>query len=502
MILKDRHNKPTCIWLLVQLFFWCISVVLWVVGASISNFSPQMLGAFCAWLASMTYCVGNIKKRIILCSFNVVIFVFLMCRPLIDIAKGKTRWGNYAQESVSFAICSVALSILFLQLGAMLYEYLVSRKKNKQLNQNLCFSPKNCDPVIFRKISFLLYLFCMLFFLIQQIDALVFIQGRTYTDYYLYYSPSYPSYVYTIAEMMPYALCIYLATFPRKRPAFFALSLYVISAIPKLIIGVRNPIILNLIFAFLYYCIRDIVNDPQKWIGKVEKLCIICCAPLAAFALSLLNYLRAGIRPQKMGFISAIIDLFYKQGVSFDVLCMGYHAIPDLPGENKCYTFGGIIDRFMRGRIGQMLFNTTPLPASNSKILAVEGNSFAHSMSYVAHPRYLEGEGWGSSYLLETFADFGWVGLLLFSFLLGVLLIWIIDQMKGHWLVKSSVLIALTDLLFVPRASATGWLEFLTTIHFWFIIIACLVLSKISQRINLFQYIDTKLNMIKQKNKR
>lgn len=491
-----ESNKRECILLWAQLLALFLAVVFSSVGAIGTNYSIQMIGTFFVWVSSILYCLAAVKDRLILLSFDIVVFVFLMARPLIDIVKNATRWQNYAETSVSFAITSVAVSIFCLQLGAMMCEYIYRNKKTAHQHEKHCYSPAKCDETTFRRTAFCLYLFCMIFFFVREFDALIFMQNKSYIAYYTEYSASYPSYVYTISEMMPYALCLYLATFPKKRPAFFSLALYVVSAIPQLIIGVRNPIVLNIIFAFLYYCIRDFLGDPQKWIGKVEKICIVICAPLAAFALSVHNYVRAGNEIKQTGFFDAIVDLLYKQGVSFDVLCMGHNAIPYLPGAKKCYTFGSIIDRFVRGRMGQLLFGTTPLPSGNGEIRAIEGNSFAHSMSYVAHPGYLEGEGWGSSYLLETYADFGWIGVVVFSFLMGMFFIWFMHKMRGHWHIKTGLLVALTNLLFAPRAEATGWVEFITTVHFWFIVIVCVVGSKILERIDFFASLERVYNKI------
>ena len=78
---------------------------------------------------------------------------------------------------------------------------------------------------------------------------------------------------------MKYSLCVFLATFPSKKRAFTPLFLFELSAIPELLIGVRNPIMLNSIFIFLYYIMRDIYEKRQKWIGKIEKVILVISIP-------------------------------------------------------------------------------------------------------------------------------------------------------------------------------------------------------------------------------
>lgn len=472
-----------------QLCAFVVALTLFSFGVATANFAQMMVGSLFVWIASVCYCLADMKSRILLLAFDVVVFVFLMCRPLIDIARGFTRWHYYAGPSVFFAIVSVTVSVLSLYFGAIACEMLLREKGDNGL-KNCGIVSHSHDVTSIRRLAFLAYLFCSAFYLIREMDALVFMQGRQYTDYYTKYSSSYPSFVYTISEMMPYALCMYLATFPKKKQAFIILALYVVLAVPQLIIGIRNPIVLNLIFAFLYYCLRDIIGDEEKWFGRFEKCCLVIGVPVVAFALSIYNYLRDGMEVANTGFFAIIEDLFYKQGVSFDVLCMGHNAIPMLPGGGKCYTFGPFIDNFMRGAFGQILFGTIPFPSGNSAIRAIEGNSFAHSMSYAAHPDYLEGSGWGSSYILETFADWGWLGIVGYSIVLGAFLIWFLRGMRGNWFVRTVLLISLTQMLFVPRAEAMGWWSFVTRIHFWFVLFACVVGSKIEQKLGVFSVLD------------
>ena len=465
-----------------QLCAYLTALILFSLGAPVSNDSLMMIGTLFVWMASVFYCIGDIRKRLLLLSFDVVVFVFLICRPLIDILRNAVRWHYYAPDSVHFAITAVAVSLFCLHIGALLGELLLKVRNTSQSSTAHTLAPKSHNVPVFRLSALLLYLFCMAFFLVRGIDVLVFMQGRSYNEYYTAYRASYPSFVYTISEMMPYALCIYLATLPSKRNAYFTLGLYVLSAVPELLVGIRNPIVLHVLFAFLYFCLRDILGDTRKWVGRLEKVVMVVTVPFAAFGLSLSNYFRTGVAVEPLSFFDAIVDLFYKQGVSFDVLCMGHNAIPRLPGGTKCYILGPIIDAFLQGRIGQALFHVTPFPNGNSAIRAIEGHTFSHCMSYVAHPDYLNGQGWGSSYILETYADLGWVGIILFSLLLGLFLIWFIRGMKQHWLTRTILLVTLTQLLFLPRSEATGWLAFLTKIHFWFILFVCIAGSKVLEK--------------------
>ena len=303
--------------------------------------------------------------------------------------------------------------------------------------------------------------------MILEFEKLVFMKDHTYVDYFSKFASKLPYIIYVISTFMKYSLCMFLVCKPKKKEAFIPLALYVLSAVPQLIIGIRNPIVQNCIFAFLYYCIRDIMGDKEKWFGRIEKTLIVAMVPFILVFLGALNYTRADAEVSKNGF-ELIIDLFYHQGITFDVLTIGYASIPALPVRPfRNYTFGGFIDYFLHGTIGQ-LFGGTPLPSGNNMEQALYSNSFAHNMSYVAKGKeYLEGHGWGSSYILETFVDYGYIGVIISSMLIGIFCVYVLKFMKKNKYTFYISLLALTSFFMLPRAEATGWLTFILTAQFW-----------------------------------
>ena len=450
-----------------------VSLGLFAIGYLLSNFNIILCGVLSMFLSNLVFCFLEVKSRSILLILHVTLFTFLLSRPTISMFRGN-EWWYFDDESVYFALNALMLTLAAIRAGASFCGSII-KSKNKTVTPVTSSLADNKESFIYclQTVAMVFFFLTMAFYLIKQGEKLVFMSGRDYEEYYTSFKSQLPSVVYTLSAMMRYSLCVFLATFPSKAKAFIPLALYFISEVPTLIIGLRNPIVLNAIFVFLYYILRDALGDKQKWIGKIERWAIVLIVPVAMVLLSAYNYLRQG-QSADMNVFESIVDLFYKQGVSFDVLCMGHNAIPDLPDViDKNYTFGGIIDYIKHGSIAQNFFGAIDLGSHNSELLAVYGSSFAHSMSYVAHPRYLEGEGWGSSYLLETFADWGYIGILVFSLVLGAITVWMLSGMKKGVLLRTVILVGLTNLFFIPRAEATGWLSFLFTVQFWLAICFC-----------------------------
>lgn len=457
------------------------AAVCYCLGFPGRNLSVLMIGSFLIWVGSVFFCLQNLKSRMILLAFEIAMFAFLIVTPVTDILTGSIMWSEYEPASALFAIISIGVSLFFLYVGGILVECMIPFQSAEP--KNSC-APAGTDPHVFRMVSLCLYLFCMVFFLIQRVDILQFMQGKIYREYFLDYTPSYPGFVYTLATMMPFALCIHLSTFPKKLPAFLCLLLYVISALPNFLIGMRNPLTLALIFSFLYYALRDQRSDSQKWIGKAECRLTLAAIPVLLLLFSIM-YTARNHQTGNQNLFLTLISAF-STFCCFDNLCMAHSYLPMMPDTLRWYTIGPIIDNVSRSRIGQLLFHTTPFPAGNNAVRALEGHNFGHMLSYLAIPEYFQGNGTGTYYIAETYCDFGWLGVILFSFLLGAFLIWFPRGMQKSWLVKSILLISLTNLLMVPRDNATAWLSFLFEVHFWFAVAACVLGSLIFQKLGIY----------------
>ena len=440
------------------------------------GYNILLFGGFGVFLFCLFFCFEDLRERFLLLTFDFVVFVFLICRPILNCFMLRNWSRHFDPDAACFAVLCVAVSLLTLTAGARLAEKKLFRQKEEIARTPVMLkAPKKQVLEDFRLAALLLYGFTMVFFLIGEMDKLTFMIGREYNDYYTLYQADYPAVISTLAAMMPYALCAYLATMPRKRESFIALMLYVLSAVPQFLFGVRNPIVLHALLALLYYCIRDHLEDGEIWMGKLEKRATLIVLPVGAVGLSVLNYIRDGEEIKLSGFFSAVTDLFYKQGVSFNTLARGYMELDDLPGGDRNFTFGPFIDYFTQSRIGQMLFGTTEFPAGNCVERATYSHNLGHALSYVALDDYLEGHGMGSSYILEAYADFGWIGILVISLLLGILLIAFVRGFRKGWFARTVILVCLTELFFIPRAEATGWLLYLVQPHFWCIVAGCFI---------------------------
>lgn len=451
------------------------------IGYLLGGYNIILWGILLLFICNLIYGISEWKKRLIFLFFHAMIFTFLVSRPLISMCRDY-QWWYFGREQTYFALNLIWITLLCLRIGCAVYERFAPSDKKSCISETATGYAvyKETDMMRnLRLIALIFYLLTSVFFWMVQIERLQFIQQHDYADIYLSYTEQLPGFVYSIADMSNYGICIYLATFPKKKWTYGPLILFVLGAVPDLVIGIRNTIVLNLLFAFLYFLLRDILERRSHWFGRFEKIAVVVFLPTALIFLSFYNYARDG-QIVSMGIWDSIEDLFYKQGVTFDVLCRTHDALPNLPDVvEKNYTFGSFIDYATRGTIARSLLGTSDLGSQNSEILAIYGNSFSHSMSYVAHPEYLSGHGWGSSYLLELFADWGYMGVALGSTVLGAILRWMVDAMKRGVFLRIVILRCMIDLFFIPRAAATGWIVFLITFQFWVAVSFCFFIASL-----------------------
>ncbi|MFR5556725.1 MAG: O-antigen polysaccharide polymerase Wzy [Coprococcus sp.] len=117
-----------------------------------------------------------------------------------------------------------------------------------------------------------------------------------------------------------------------------------------------------------------------------------------------------------------------------------------------------MIDYIVHGRIGQTCFwNRSFARKANNWTNGTLSNNFSHNFSYlVRKDDYLNGQGWGSSYILETYVDFGYIGLILFNLILGILLVYMLKRLGRNTLLGHYLLIVINNNLFDSKSRSDG----------------------------------------------
>ncbi|WP_363551064.1 O-antigen polysaccharide polymerase Wzy family protein [Caldifermentibacillus hisashii] len=440
----------------IILFF---AISLFVIGV-IFNDLYILLTSICGLLIhNLCYSLENFNKRIIFFAFNITFFTFLVGRLVVKTISdyvdiyNKNKFGlEFSNDQVIWNIFIVLFtSLLFLFIG---YSCIKNNNSNQNYNKGV-FKGIRIQTIAFAS-KYLFYITSIFNFLII-LEQARFTDQAGYTELYSSYSSSYPYFIVKFAEMSSAALFMFLATLPTKSKSIIPLTLYFFIGTISLLVGNRNEFVLNLLIIIIYLCLRNITDKHEKWFGKKEILICISAFPFLILLLNAISYIRVDRGVSSASFLYTINDFFYKQGVSVNLIGFAQTLANQLPNETV-YTFGRIIDFIRNNIITQSLFDI-PKYLPQTVESALHGNSFADSVSYILSPnRYLNGWGYGSSYVAELFIDFGYLGIIVGNFVLGNILA-LMTRLFENGIIGAWICLTMTRLLlYAPRDTATSFI--------------------------------------------
>ncbi|MDR3052833.1 MAG: O-antigen polysaccharide polymerase Wzy family protein [Coriobacteriales bacterium] len=454
--------------------FFPLPLLLFITGIQYGDLTLALIAVIAQFVLNVLYAIERLSRRSVFLYFHLAIALFLVFRPTFDLLTG-VQWMPDARAGAQFCVTALFITLFLLRLGSMVAEWrqgLVDQRAPLAAPAGQQTLARTQALYALRVAAGIVFVIGFLGLLWLGITKLGYMAGKGYVDYYLISVDENTNIVQrTLATMEPYALCAFLATFPGKKASTVALGLNVVTAIPMLIIGSRGDFVYSALFFILYYVLREVTDGKGTWIGTLEKTVAAIVIPVGIIAMGLVSYIRSNVQVGDATVVDSLIKALYSQGVSFDILSRGFNVdgrIEMLGSKN--YTFGGLIDYFVQGPIGHYLFGFTDYGSVNSVQVAVNSNSYSHAMSYFAHPNYLGGEGYGSSYLLELYADYGYVGIGVFSLLFGGLLGYLPRLLKRSWMWGTLALIIILQIFPMPRSSVLDGFHFLYTLQFWFTI--------------------------------
>ncbi|MCU5028588.1 sugar isomerase [Bacillus thuringiensis serovar brasilensis] len=460
------------------LFF---SICMFIIGCFFTSFNV-LLWATCGMLIhNLCYAIERFSERIIFFAFNCTFFIFLVGRLVVSSITGYEDPWNKNAYGLDFQDDKVLMNIgiiLFLSLISLYLGYRSVQRKGLTTNHSKKYSIRMISSVAF--VSKTLFYITYIFNILVLIDKAKFTNTNGYMDLYASYTSSYPGIVVKLAEMCPTTLFIYLGTMPTKRKSILPLVLYVVSGGISLLVGQRNNFVLNILIVLVYLALRNFTDKKEKWFGKKEIVSTIVSFPIIILLLNAVSYLRLNDSVNHKSFFDGVSEFFYAQGVSVNLIGYAQTLGNQLPvGAN--YTFGRLIDFINNNTVTQML---TDIPSYRPQSLesALYGNSFADAVSYIVSPgRYLSGWGYGSSYLAEMFYDFGYSGVIIGSFILGIILSLMVNSFKysilGVWMTLSMTRL----LLYSPRDTTMSFFvstfSLINILAICFVFVAAIILS-------------------------
>ena len=409
--------------------------------------------SFGFWIALMVYCAQDVERRLLLMLFAFTVFVFCMSRIVIP----AFYTNSYIQTSQYFSMCfgeDVHNFIARTSFIALLCALIGFNSVRNDVCSDGAFhiDPNSRQINRIRTASKYLYLTSSVLVVYSIYTRFSFVAAFGYMDSFVNYSSSLPPILYKFASINALCLYLFLATLPTKKEAKPILLVFVLITVLTLFTGALTKFVMNFITLLVYLVLRNRINPNDKWLTRRGKIVIISALPFLTALMFLVMLIRGESSISNISFIDMIVNSIYQQGSIIDVLGISYEEADKIP--YRLWSFGRIIDNYSNNFIFQLLGIGREL-RSNTVDMAVNGHSLANYLTYTYQTvRFLSGGGMGSSFLAESWLDFGYFGVAGFSYIYGIILAkFIIWAKRNVWLFALSFDMV-NAILYSPRAGA------------------------------------------------
>jgi oligosaccharide repeat unit polymerase len=433
------------------LFF---ALCLFSISIYYNDLNILLISIFILFIHNIIFFLANIQERVIFGAFHVTFFTFLL---------GNLAFNKLSDESAiiifSEGVQKHILITLFISLLCIFLGYIVSTNKGYySINKTIDYDSNNIRLI--RTISKYVYYISYIPYLICLLDKVNFVSENNYISYYTQYTSSIPHVVVSFGQMSIISFALFLATMPNKKESRLPIILYLIYTFLSLGYGQRNTFVLNSLFIFIYFIIRNKINpERKKWLEKKHVILIMIATPFIIVSLNNFAFTRENKVVEQTSRRDVITDFFVGQGQSINIIGYGKSLENSFP-PNKMYTFGPLIYYMRNNVITQFIFDI-PKYKSNTVDMALYGNSFGQTISYlVIKDNYLAGRGMGSCYIAEVYKDFGYIGIVIINLVYGYFFANINKQLRYNVWLTAFLLISIKYILLSPRADT---LTFLTS---------------------------------------
>ena len=460
-----------------NIYLISIILVCYVLGRVENQYNLELISLLMIFSWICVFFVRNINEYYLQCIMMFSFFLFLIDRPLIGFLRGYIWWETYSSTIHTVLTMIIVLLVAF-WCGSLLSKK-VTRKTSLKAKKKIDI----WDNILVKRGAILICILSMGCKYYVEFRQYMELRTQDYTDMYLGVNLDFPFYIRILSGISVFLLAVVLSYDFSKIKSFFFLSIYVLSGSFEFLLGNRTSLMAKILFAVIYYCIRHFsASEKEVWFGKIEKILICVMIPISIIGLGIMNYSRSDEKVEPQSVTGIVSDFFYKQGTTFDTVCQGIEFKEELREEEILYTLGPIQDYLNDSTLGQVIFRTTPMPDGNNLIRATEGHEMAHHLSYlVLGEEYLNGRGRGSSFILEIYMDFGYIGVAMCAMFLGFFCTEVRNLCKNQYLYVI-MLIILTEFFMLTRSSALGIVLFVMQPQFWvmwILLISLYIIGKI-----------------------
>lgn len=424
----------------------------------------------------MMICINKITTNCFFMFFLCSLYIFLLSGDIAEIIFKEYYYIQFDMSATIHAHRSIFISLLFILVGFAVTPACKIKRCNIEVRQSKEPSFKSNLQFVAKLSYFATYIFAILYL----IDNIKYVSDNGYFKFYSSYVSGMPMIFVKIGEFMPLTFCLFLATMPSKKESLGTIISFVVYSFISLLVGSRSTVVYNLVFIFCYFLYRNYIDKGKDvWVTKRIAYVLLLCIPFLLNFLFLYDYIRTGTDIKYGSFGDTLISFFVNIGSSSKVIKYGYIYSHNIP-KYRFYSFGETLNYFKYSK----LFNSGAIPSRQTAEFALESHSFSSLISYLVMPQgYLQGHGTGSSFIAELYADFGYCGIAVGSFIYGCAFKKICTNNGGSWLFTTICLFTFFDFLASPRASYDGFFACVFNLSNIAYVVLIIIISKFMTKI-------------------
>lgn len=434
------------------------------------------------------------KSNIFFFFFIVSFFIFIVSGDLLEPIVDEYYYVYFSKNANLHAHICVLLSAISIFIAYVVSpSWVLTKIKPLQdkrflnegdLNATLIAgydkNEKNSHVSYIRLVSFILFTIAYAILMMNSIYKNYFVSKYGYVETYLSYKPLLPSIISEFGEMAFVLLLVFLATMPTRKQCIFPLLAWFIYAVTTLFAGARGPLIYNTVLIVAYVIYRNNHFSYGKvWLSKKIIIIFLILVPFLLGFLKMFEYLRSGYGMPDESFIDMFVRFFIDIGASSKVIKYGYVYRNAIAENFRFFSLGEVINYYKYNPIFFWSKNSIEV---HSLEYALEGHSFPHYVSYLVDPNsFVTGHGVGGAFVAILFADLGYFGVILGSFIYGFFFKQWLSFDKLNWVGKTMLMYSSYELLIAPRGSYDSFIAILLNLKFILIILAvwvCALLVK------------------------
>ena len=126
---KQQFNK-----ILLMFCTILIAIVNYSIAIVKENFYIAIISIMLIWIINISWGMANIKRRYIFLGMNLMIFVFILSRPIISTFR-MDEWWYFSVETVWKSLNAILISLLAILAGGIVAEKIKLKNENEEIKQ-------------------------------------------------------------------------------------------------------------------------------------------------------------------------------------------------------------------------------------------------------------------------------------------------------------------------------------------------------------------------------